>query len=409
MRSPDATRLTQAPASLPDRGPAESSLAAPFQVSPSVLTRAISRAAVWLLHLPSWPAAVAGLLCGSLLALIVLVDHLSGPDVQVSLLYFLPIIVASLRFEIRGGLLVAVASAVLTYLADEVGAGKAVPAAVVALNTLGEAIIFLLVALVTGMLQRQGGRLSAQREELAAAAGRMRDDLRAAELLQQHLICRPLPSVNGWEVAADVRYARGVGGDFYDLRRAGQRIALCVADVSGKGPRAALISAALRGMLDEDAGRPADPVRFLRHLNARMYRALPDDMFVTMFYGLLDPETGVLTYASAGHDPPLVLGPASPRELAPTAPALGVTPELTGDATRVTLEPGEALLLYTDGLTTAHHPVDGRWSLERLIDDLQTASTLPAPEFIAALFHRIGADGPVPPEDDVTLIAVRRC
>src|SRR5262249_24370414 len=161
------------------------------------------------------------------------------------------------------------------------------------------------------------------------------------------------------------------------------------------GARAALISAALRGMVDEDAGRPADPVRFLRHLNSRMYQALPDDMFVTMFYGLLDPDTGVLLYASAGHDPPLVLGADSLRDLPPTGPALGVTPELTGVAARVTLSPGETLLLYTDGLTTAPHPVDGRWSVERLMDDLQAASSLSAPEFIAALFHRVRADGPV--------------
>ena len=156
---------------------------------------------------------------------------------QISLLYLLPIIAAALRFRWRGGVIVALAAALLTHLVNEEDLLKKLPPAALVVNTFTESAIFALTALVTGTLQAQRQRLQEQRRELAEAQHRMQADLQAAGLLQAHLLHRPLPEIPGLDLAAELRFARGVGGDFYDLRRIDGCLLLCLADVSGKGRR----------------------------------------------------------------------------------------------------------------------------------------------------------------------------
>lgn len=361
-----------------------------------------------LWRLTAWPVWAAGLVCGLLLGLVTFADWVTGPHLQATLFYFLPIILASLRFELPGGAVVALASAFLTRVANlEAVDREGSPLAQMA-NTLAETSMFALVALVTGVLQRQGRQLRVQRRELAAAKQALQEDLKAAELLQDHLLRRPLPQVPGLEMASEIRFARGIGGDCYDLRRVGRHLSLCVADVSGKGARAALISAALRGRLDEAADRVTDPMAFLCHLNTRLAAVLPEEMFITMFYGHLDLDTWELVYASAGHDPPLVCREGHVEALPPTAPALGMVPELRGSTRQITLRPGETLLLYTDGLTTARFPPAGRVGEERVSAWLQERAELPPATLLRELLRLAGLETQPVLEDDVALIALRR-
>jgi sigma-B regulation protein RsbU (phosphoserine phosphatase) len=351
---------------------------------------------------------MASLVCALLLGLVTYADWATGPRLQATLYYFLPIVVASLRFELRGGLTLAFVSAALTSIANSEAIRERSALWTQAGNTLTDASMFALVALVTGALQRQGRQLRLQRCELAAAQQALQEDLRAAELLQEHLLGRPLPEVSGWELAREIRFACGIGGDLYDVRPVGRHLALCVADVSGKGTRAALISAGLKGRLDERMEGAADPLAFLSHLNTRLYRLLPEEMFVTMFYGLLDLTTGELAYASAGHDPPLLCGGRHVEPLPPTAPALGMVPELMGLTKRVTVQPGETLLLYTDGLTTARLPGGGRVGEERVDAWLREMAVLPPAALVRELLCLAGLHTQSAPEDDVALIALRR-
>jgi serine phosphatase RsbU (regulator of sigma subunit) len=363
-----------------------------------------------LLNVSSWPAPVAIVGCAVLLALIAAIDASTGPELEMAPYYFLPIILASLCFRVRGGLVVALASAVLSTWPSPVALSRLNDLPVFISNALTHTLAFTFVALVTGGLQRQRERLREQRAALQQAHGLLQDDLRAAAALQRHLLRRPLPETPGLDVAAEVRFARGVGGDFYDLRRVGHYLELCIADVSGKGPRAALISAALRTLLDEIAGQLPDPLAFLRHLNARLADDLPEEMFITMFYGRLDLNSGELQYASAGHDPPLLCRGERIESLEPTAPALGMVPDLCGCTERVTLQPGETLVLYTDGLTTARHPSGDRVGEERVAECLQeyahSGNTRHPAELIAELIG-LACSPDAAPEDDVAVIALR--
>ena len=387
-------------------------------LSPRAAPRAASDAAgrplPRFLNVPAWPAPAVAAACGLLLVVIFVADVATGAKVLVTPFYFLPIIIASLGFTAPGGLTVAAASAVLAAWPSRAAMSRAGEPLVFAINTLTEALGYSFVALVTGALQRQRQRLRQQRVELEMAQRELQADMRAAELLQGHLLRRPLPEISELEAAAEIVFARGVGGDFYDLRRVGGHLAICVADVSGKGPQAALISAALRGLLDEAEGRVpgeagwADPAAFLQHLNERLSDTLPDEMFVTMFYGCLDLESGELRYASAGHDPPLLCRGERVEELPPTGPALGIAPELAPRAGRAMLRPGETLLLYTDGLTTARHPQGGRVGEERVAVWLRERAALPPAELVAELLRLACAEGQAPLEDDVAVIALRR-
>jgi sigma-B regulation protein RsbU (phosphoserine phosphatase) len=127
-----------------------------------------------------------------------------------------------------------------------------------------------------------------------------------------------------------------------------------------------------------------------------------------MFYGLLDPETGELAYASAGHDPPLLCRDRHVEPLPPTAPALGMVAELTGRKERVTVQPGETLLLYTDGLTTAHLPGGGRVGEEQVDAWLREKAGLPPAALLRELLCLAGLEMQSSPEDDVALIALLR-
>ena len=189
------------------------------------------------------------------------------------------------------------------------------------------------------------------------ARERLEQELEVARLIQQNFLPKQLPQLAGWRVAAYYRPARTVGGDFYDfIELPDGLIGLVVGDVTDKGVPAAMVMAATRSVLRAAAQRLLEPGAVLRRVNETLCSEIPPNMFVTCLYGVLDPATGLLRYANAGHNLPIVHRAGVVSELRATGMPLGLMPGMDYDEKEATLAPGSSVLLYSDGLTEAHDP-----------------------------------------------------
>lgn len=237
-----------------------------------------------------------------------------------------------------------------------------------------------------------------------------RNDLALARRIQQRFLPQTPPALPGYAIVDDYAAARVIGGDHYDfLALADGRQALVVADVSGKAVSGALYMARLGAALRQAAGRTRRATELLDDLNRTLYAELEAGMFVTMLVLVIEPRSGALELAAAGHPAPLVR--RTDATVAPLAveggPPLGAMSEPTYTASRHALEPGELLLLYTDGLDEAHSPAGELFGLDRVSAALAGAAS--AQDAIAALRGALAAFvGNEPQSDDLTLLAVQR-
>ena len=160
------------------------------------------------------------------------------------------------------------------------------------------------------------------------------------------------------EICGATRPANTVGGDFYDvLPLPDGRVILAVGDVAGKGSPAALLMALLLAMLRTLVDEELDPEALVTRLNAQIWRHSPGSRFITFFYAVYDPVSGTLTYVNAGQNPPLVRrGPGRYERLAATGIALGMFDQSSYSALETRIDPGEMLVLYSDGITEAENP-----------------------------------------------------
>jgi len=255
---------------------------------------------------------------------------------------------------------------------------------------------------------------------------RFEHDLQVGRKIQADFLPQELPQPPGWEIAACFQPAREVAGDFYDVfLLADGRIGLLIADVVDKGVGAALFMALSRSLIRAysqldgltDDSHSATPSINTRALNA--VRLTNDyiaenhghmSMFVTLFFAVLDLDTGVLNYVNAGHNPPYVVGPTGvvKAELMPTGPAAGLFSNMVFKIKQVTLEPGDLLMTFTDGVTEARDTSGEFFEEDRLLALLkQPASS--ASEHLDRIearlqAHTVGADQ----FDDITMLAVRR-
>lgn len=207
-------------------------------------------------------------------------------------------------------------------------------------------------------------QLVEQQKLEAAERERIQQELRVARLIQQTLLPQELPQVAGWFVDAYYQPARAVGGDFYDFIYFDDgRIAFIVADVTDKGVPAALVMATTRSILRAAAERLISPGEVLERTNNVLVPEIPPKMFVTCFMALLDPQTGKLCYANAGHDVPYHVIPSSDgegnvQELRARGMPLGLMPGMAYEERETTLGADDYVLLYSDGLVEAHSPRD---------------------------------------------------
>jgi len=244
---------------------------------------------------------------------------------------------------------------------------------------------------------------------LLAEHERRESELRIAQSIQNGLLPQSLPEGARFRAAAHIEPAKEVGGDLYDLFPLDDdRLAMVVGDVSGKGIPAALFMAITRTLLRALAHQAPEPDELLTLLNDRLSEENAGNMFVTLFYGVVDLRSGELRYASGGHNPPVVLRAEGGAEWLPRVrgAAIGAMAGLPYATGTTSLAPGDQILLYTDGLTEAMNDAGELLGDDRTFDATAALAGRPARELLDALLavvaaHVAGAE----PSDDLTMLA----
>lgn len=238
---------------------------------------------------------------------------------------------------------------------------------------------------------------------------RVEQELRVARVIQETLLPRQLPELDRWMLEAYWQPARAVSGDFYDFCDFPDgRLGIVVADVTDKGVPAALVMATARSLIRAAAERYIQPGEVLRRVNDLLCPDIPPKMFVTCLYLLLDPNTGELILANAGHNLPIWRCGQEVKELRATGMPLGLFPGMQYDEADARIEPGDRLLLYSDGIVEAHNPeadMFGFPRLHRLIAEAQRGAPI-TDALVQALAEFTGPDWEQ--EDDVTLLTIER-
>ena len=240
----------------------------------------------------------------------------------------------------------------------------------------------------------------------------LKNELNLARNMQQSILPAQFPGGEDFQVFASMEPARDVGGDFYDvLKLVNDRVGIAVADVSGKGVPAALFMMSSRTLLKGAAiGRP-HPNDVLREVNRLLYENNDAAMFVTVFFAVFDPATGELVYANGGHNPPLIVhADGSSTELAvDPGIALGMVPDFPFEQNRMVLQPGDSLMLYTDGVTEAENADREQFGMQRLRDVLAGAPPKYARDANSAVFGAVrDFAGNAPQFDDITCLTLHR-
>lgn len=247
--------------------------------------------------------------------------------------------------------------------------------------------------------------------QVAVEKSRMERELQMARTVQISLLPAELPQLPGWEFAARWQPARQVAGDLYDFIPLPGRLGLVVADVTDKGLPAALFMVFSRSVVRNSLARAATPQEGILQANRAICAESSHGLFVTLFYAQLDPASGEIIYVNAGHNPALLYRAGQGRLVAlpNTGMPLGVEAEAEYSQRTAQLEPGDFLVLYTDGITEA---IDGRreqYGEERLEQAILAAHQRPVDQVAAAIEADLGRfTGPTAPFDDVTLMIVKR-
>jgi len=271
--------------------------------------------------------------------------------------------------------------------------------------------------IITGVTHQAA--LAVQNDRLQqemAERERLERELQLAREIQETFIPSQLPHLPGWELAAIWRAARQMSGDFYDLLELpGGRLGLIIADVADKGMPAALFMTLTRTLVRAAALEEMSPAAALARVNDLLVPDAQHGMFVTAFYAVLSLDTGELAYANAGHNLPLLLR-SHTRELERLRKggmALGVLEGVRLEEYVVSLEPGDFVIFYTDGITEAFSPEDDIYGEERLWATIQAADQATDGNSAQAMLDAIDdsvaafADD-TPPSDDRTLVVLRR-
>jgi phosphoserine phosphatase RsbU/P len=245
----------------------------------------------------------------------------------------------------------------------------------------------------------------------SADRARMQQELDVARTIQTSFLPDGSPEIPGCSVATMWRAARQVGGDFYDFLPLGDdKWGIVIADVADKGVPAALFMALSRTILRTVAFNRDDPAHVLIRANEIIGREAKSDLFVTVFYGIWDPATERLTYANAGHNPPLLMQPNGTfHTLQGNGLALGILPDILMKSYAINLRPGETILLYTDGISEALNEDFDEFGLERLRMASKASARKPVGDIVRHITESIDDHaGDTPQFDDMTLIVIKR-
>ena len=240
---------------------------------------------------------------------------------------------------------------------------------------------------------------------------RIEQELRVARRIQQASLPKETPTLAGWQVSPFYEPAREVGGDFYDFFELEDgRVGVVVGDATSKGIPAALLAEATSNMLRAVAQAldSTSPGKVLSRVNETLLARIPPNMFVTCFYAILEPESGSLTYANAGHDLPYLHRYGVAEELRARGMPLGLMPGRGYEEKKTILEAGERALFYSDGLVEAHDPKGEMFGFPRLRALVaQHGEESALGDFLMEELHSFVGDG-WEQEDDITLLTLRR-
>jgi serine phosphatase RsbU (regulator of sigma subunit)/pSer/pThr/pTyr-binding forkhead associated (FHA) protein len=251
----------------------------------------------------------------------------------------------------------------------------------------------------------------ARLNEIEEAERAMAKDMQQAALIQQRLLGTP-PIVEGLDIAATTVPSRAVGGDYYDfIKYPDGRVAMMVGDVAGKGMPASLLMSSLQARVHVVFEEPDDLAKKLTRLNKSTCANCPDNRFITFFTCIADPKTGLVTYANAGHNPPLVVRAKGGFELIEGAGGmiLGILPMSKYEEATITLDPGDILVLFSDGVTEEVDPNDQQFGEERLANMVAELRDRPAAEIVQEIHRAVHAfTQGAPAADDITVVIARR-
>ena len=260
---------------------------------------------------------------------------------------------------------------------------------------------------------RMRREIQAREERLkqqAHARERIEQELHVARRIQQASLPEAVPALEGWEIYPSYLPAREVGGDFYDfLELEDGRLGLVVGDATGKGVPAALVMSTTCGMIRAvTQASDYSPGEVLQRVNEALATRIPANMFVTCFYGVLDPGTGSFAYANAGHDLPYVRRGGYAEELMARGMPLGLMPGMSYEEKEIILGEGDRALFYSDGLVEAHNPEGAMFGFPRLQSLVaEHAQGEPLVDFLMEeLYSFTGKRWEQ--EDDITLVTLHR-
>lgn len=248
---------------------------------------------------------------------------------------------------------------------------------------------------------------------------RVSREIEIAREVQERLFPQVYPQIAGVDLAGYCRPAQAVGGDYYDFfllpngtgESYGDRLALALGDISGKGISAALLMASLRASLRSAALlQPGDLATLMRHVNRLVYESSTSNRYATFFYAEYDPQSRLLTYVNAGHNPPIILRGNEAIQLEATGTVIGLIPDAPYARACAPLKPGDILIAFTDGVSEAMNSVEEEWGEDRMIACVRTLLTqsnnaATAEQLMQCILA--GADGftaGAPQHDDMTLL-----
>jgi sigma-B regulation protein RsbU (phosphoserine phosphatase) len=238
---------------------------------------------------------------------------------------------------------------------------------------------------------------------------KIQQEVQMARDIQTRLLPKAPPVVPGFDIAGKSVSAQNVGGDYFDfLEFRDGRLGLCLADVSGKGISASLLMANVQATVRGQSVLGNSAAQCLHNSNLQLYQSTDTDKYVTLFYGVLDAAKREMQYSNAGHNPPLLIKNGQTTLLNVGGPVLGILPEAAFEEATISFDPGDLLLIYSDGYSEAMNHAFEEFGEDRLLAIAKQHANAPAAELIA----RIGEDvrkhcAGAAQTDDMTMIAVR--
>jgi serine phosphatase RsbU (regulator of sigma subunit) len=347
------------------------------------------------------------LVVATAVAAVAYTDWVVIADVSLGYLYVLPISISALVNPLPFTITLGV---ICTFLSDMFG-----PPATSLQWRVVHSAIYLASFVAVGFFVTS---IAKQRDHLAEEIRKQRDeyerDLAQAAQVQHRVLPQPL-TLPGIELAAEMKTARLLGGDYYDFFPVSDDIVdVVIADVSGKGSAAALLMPSLAVALRLRARELEGPAQVIKDLDEVLKKVTNPATFVTMFYARFHRVSRVLQYATAGHNPPLLLRSGNGRatgetmQLEEAGPILGILPNAQFFDTSITLESGDLLTLYTDGVTEQENEQGEEFSVDRLKEIVRSQGTESAASVVAHVTEAVSTfAGQKEQADDLTIVVLK--